>query len=49
MDVNEDRIAALKEKLAAREGRPGFTDNVEALKAEIAKLEAEDAQEESKG
>lgn len=37
-----ERIAELKAKLAAREGRRGFTSNVEALKAEIARLEAQD-------
>ena len=33
-------IEALKAKLAARENQPGFAANVEALKAEIARLEA---------
>lgn len=33
-------IAELKAKLAAREGKPGFAANVEAIKAEIARLEA---------
>jgi cell division protein FtsB len=32
------RLEAAERKLAAREGRPGLTANVEALKAEIKKL-----------
>jgi len=36
--MTDDRIAQLRAKLAAREGRPGFEDNVRALKAEIARL-----------
>lgn len=39
--MTDDRIAALKAKLAAREGKPEYRSNVDALKAEIAKLEAE--------
>jgi len=39
--MTDDRIAQLKAKIAAREGRPGFEDNVRALRAEIAQLEAE--------
>lgn len=34
------RIAALKAKLKAREGRAEYKENVPALKAEIARLEA---------
>lgn len=34
------RIADLKRKLAAREGKPEFRENVPAIKAEIARLEA---------
>lgn len=34
------RIADLKRKLAAREGKAEFKDNVPAIKAEIARLEA---------
>jgi hypothetical protein len=34
------RIDALKRKLAAREGKPEFTENCEALRAEIARLES---------
>jgi len=32
-------LDALKAKLRAREGRPGFAENVEQLKARIAELE----------
>lgn len=32
------RIAMLQEMLAAREGKPGYKRNVEALKLEIARL-----------
>lgn len=41
--ANEERIAALKAKLAARENRPGFKANVDELKALVARLEEEDA------
>ena len=34
------RIADLRGKLAAREGKPEYKENVDALKAEIARLEA---------
>jgi hypothetical protein len=34
------RIDALKRKLAAREGKPEFSENCEALRAEIARLES---------
>lgn len=34
-----DRITDLKAKLAAREGRPGYSANVEAIRKEIARLE----------
>jgi hypothetical protein len=34
------RIDALKRKLAAREGNAEFTENCEALRAEIARLES---------
>lgn len=37
------RLDELKAKLAAREGKPGFGPNVEAIKAEIARLEQEKA------
>ncbi len=35
----EKRIAALKAKLAARKGQPGFKANAQAIEAEIARLE----------
>jgi hypothetical protein len=37
----EQRIADLKAKLKAREGRPGFKVNCEEIRAQIAALEAE--------
>ena len=39
MNSDEGRLAELKRKLEAREGKPGYTANVRALKAEIARLE----------
>lgn len=41
MDRAEE-LAALKAKLAKRRNRPGFTDNVKAIEARIAELEAPD-------
>jgi hypothetical protein len=38
--VSAERIAELKRKLAKREGRGEYRDNIEAIKAEIARLEA---------
>jgi hypothetical protein len=38
--AHEEEIAALKAKVKAREGRAGFAENVAALKARIAELEA---------
>lgn len=35
----QEELAALKAKLRAREGKPGFKANVEAIKARIAELE----------
>jgi hypothetical protein len=35
----EQELAALRAKLAAREGRPGLTENVRAIKDRIADLE----------
>jgi hypothetical protein len=35
-----NRLVALRQKLKAREGRAEYKENVEAIKAEIAKLEA---------
>lgn len=37
----QEQLAALKAKLKAREGRPGFGANVEDLRARIARLEQE--------
>lgn len=34
-----ERLAALKRKLAARDGQVAYRDNVPALRAEIARLE----------
>jgi len=34
------RIAALKEKLKAREGKKEFAESVKTIKAELARLEA---------
>jgi hypothetical protein len=39
-DEEAARLAALKAKLKARDGRPGWQGNVTALKEEIARLEA---------
>ena len=36
-------LEGLKRKLAAREGKAGYAANVEALKARIAELEAQNA------
>lgn len=35
------RLAILKSKVKAREGKPGYKQNVEEVKAEIARLEAQ--------
>lgn len=37
------RLDQLKAKLRARQGKPGFEDNVKALQAEIAREEAREA------
>lgn len=37
----QEEIAALRDKVRAREGIAGFKANVEALKARIAQLEAQ--------
>jgi hypothetical protein len=42
-EEREARIAQLKAKLRARDGRPGYKINCEELRAEIARLEATDA------
>jgi hypothetical protein len=39
--TREEQIAALRAKLAARENRPGFKNNVEEIKRQIERLEAE--------
>ena len=39
--TREEELAALKAKLAAREGRPGYGPNVAELKERIAQLEAQ--------
>ncbi len=39
----EEELAALRAKLKARDGKPGFKANVEAIKAKIAELEAQSA------
>ncbi len=36
----DDRLAELKRKLAARRGKPEYAENVKAIEAEIARLEA---------
>lgn len=41
MTQQEDRLAQLRAKLAARENKPGMKKNVEQLRAEIAALEAQ--------
>ena len=38
LDVNR-RIADLQNRIAARDGKPGYKRNVAALKAELAKLQ----------
>jgi hypothetical protein len=39
--VRETEMTKLRQKLAAREGRPGFKANVAEIKKRIAALEAE--------
>lgn len=36
------RIAELQDKLASRQDRPGFTRNARAIRAEIARLQAQE-------
>lgn len=36
------RIAELQDKLASRQDRPGFTRNAQAIRAEIARLKAQE-------
>jgi hypothetical protein len=40
--TREEEIEALKAKLKARQGKAGYEENVKALEAEIARLEAEE-------
>jgi hypothetical protein len=40
-----DRLAALRAKLAARDGTPGFADNARHLREEIAVLESAERQD----
>jgi hypothetical protein len=39
--TREEELAALKVKLAARRGRPGYAANVKAIEQRIAELEAQ--------
>jgi hypothetical protein len=39
MTVETDRMASLRKKLAAREGKKEFAKNCDAIRAEISKLE----------
>ena len=39
MSASDDRLASLKRKLKAREGKKEFEKNCEELRAEIARLE----------
>lgn len=41
--AREEELAALRAKLSKRRDRPGYADNVKAIEARIAELEAEDA------
>lgn len=41
MPSTEERLAQLRAKLQARKSAPGLANNVKALEAEIARLEAE--------
>jgi len=43
MMTREEELAALRTKLAKRRDRPGYGDNVKAIEARIAELEADDA------
>ena len=43
-DETQARLEALKSRLKAREGKPGYKQNVLDLKAEIARLEALDGE-----
>lgn len=39
--TREEEIAVLKAKIAARENKSGFKQNIDALKARLAELESE--------
>ena len=39
----DEELAALRAKLARRRDRPGYGENVKAIEARIAELEAQDA------
>lgn len=41
--TRDEELADLRSKLAKRRNRPGYADNVKAIEARIAELEAEDA------
>lgn len=45
----QDRIADLKAKLRAREGKTPYRDNIPVLKEEIARLEAIHAERQANG
>ena len=38
--MTNDRLTKLRTKLKAREGKPGYEKNCEAIKSEIARIEA---------
>lgn len=39
--TREEELTALRAKLTARKGRPGYADNVHAIEQRIAELEAQ--------
>jgi hypothetical protein len=41
--TRDEELAALRDKLARRRNRPGYGENVKAIEARIAELEAPDA------
>lgn len=38
--TREEELVSLRQKLAARKNRPGYAENVKAIEARIAELEA---------
>jgi predicted DNA-binding WGR domain protein len=40
--TRDEELAALRTKLAARKNRPGYAENVKAIEARIAELEAQE-------